>query len=286
MSRQTTATLSTDPADYALGRTPDEARRLMLQHRLYADTTRRLLSSAGVTAGMRVLDLGSGVGDVALLLADIVGPTGEVVGIEAAPESIAIAAERVAAAGLGDNVRFVQADLRDELALDGAPFDAVVGRWVLMYQPDPVDLVRRLVDLVRPGGIVAFQESDLTNHHPPHPPSPLVDQIHAWLTPPDDLRGGPEPRMGPKLFATFVDAGLPAPVVHIDTPAGGGPHWPGYEYIAETMRSLLPLMSTLGILQPGDVDIDTLAGRLRHETTTNHGVVPLASVYAAWARTP
>jgi predicted O-methyltransferase YrrM len=99
----TTAKLSTDPADYALGRTPSEARRLTLQHRLYAEITRRLLTSAGVTAGMRVLDIGSGVGDVALLLADVVGPTGEVVGIEAAPESIAIAAERVAAAGVGDN---------------------------------------------------------------------------------------------------------------------------------------------------------------------------------------
>jgi hypothetical protein len=45
-------------------------------------------------------------------------------------------------------------------------------------------------------------------------------------------------------------------------------------------------MSTLGILQPGDVDIDTLADRLREVATTNHGVVPLASVYGAWARTP
>ena len=97
---------------------------------------------------MRVLDVGSGAGDVALLAADLVGPTGEVVGVEVAPETIAIAEQRVAAAGLS-NVRFVRADLRD-LRLDEAPFDAIVGRWVLMYQPDPADLLRRLAAFAAP----------------------------------------------------------------------------------------------------------------------------------------
>ena len=62
---------------------------------------------------MRVLDVGSGAGDVALLLADLVGPTGEVVGVEIAPESIALATERASEAGVASFVRFVAADLRD-----------------------------------------------------------------------------------------------------------------------------------------------------------------------------
>jgi ubiquinone/menaquinone biosynthesis C-methylase UbiE len=256
----------------------------MLQHRLYADATRQLLISAGVSPGMRVLDVGSGAGDVALLLADLVGPTGEVVGIEFAPESIAFAEGRVDSAGLSRSVRFVRADLCD-FTLDEGPFDAVVGRWVLMYQPDPSALLRRLADLLRPGGIVAFQESDLVDLHRPHRPSPVNEQVRAWLTPPDELTGGPEPRMGPKLFAAFIAAGLTSPAVRIDTPAGGGPTWPGYEYIAATLRSLLPLMSSLGLARPEDVDIDTLADRLRDEITAHHSVLPLASVYGVWART-
>lgn len=279
--------VSTDPADYPLGRTPAEAQRLMLQHRLYAGATRQLLASAGVATGMRVLDVGSGAGDVALLLADVVGPTGEVVGIEVARESIDFAAHRVDVAGVGQTVRFVQADLRDlRLSLDEGPFDAVVGRWVLMYQPDPAALLRRLATLVRPGGVVVFQESDLVNLHPPWPPSPLTEQIRSWLTPPSDRSGGPEPRMGPKLFATFVAAGLSSPAVRIDTPAGGGPDWPGYEYVAATVRSLLPVLSSLGVVEPDAVDIDTLASRLRDEITANQGVLPLASVYGVWSRVP
>jgi SAM-dependent methyltransferase len=271
----------TDPSNYALGRSDAEARRLMMQHRLYGPATRQLFTDAGIGPGMRVLDVGSGAGDVSLLLADLVGPSGEVVGVEIAPESIAVATERARASGVGSSVRFVQADLRD-LALDEGRFDAVVGRWVLMYQPDPVALLRRLAGLLRPGGVMAFQESDLVAVHRPFPESPLHERLQAWLQPPDGT--GVETRMGPKLFPSFVAAGLAAPAVRIDTPVGGGPDWPGYEYVAATTRSLLPMLAAVGGVDPVEVDVDTLADRLRAEIVAQDGVMPLASVYGAWSR--
>jgi ubiquinone/menaquinone biosynthesis C-methylase UbiE len=70
-----------DPG-YVMGRSDHETRRLTHQAQLYGPITRRLLLDAGIGPGMRVLDVGSGAGDVALLLADVVGPTGEVVGID------------------------------------------------------------------------------------------------------------------------------------------------------------------------------------------------------------
>jgi 2-polyprenyl-3-methyl-5-hydroxy-6-metoxy-1,4-benzoquinol methylase len=73
--------------DYALGRSAAETRRLIAQHQIYGPITRRFLTAAGVSAGMRVLDLGSGAGDVALLLADLVGPQGRVVGVDATRRS-------------------------------------------------------------------------------------------------------------------------------------------------------------------------------------------------------
>ncbi len=82
---------TTDPAGYALGRSDAEADRLQLQHLIYGGATRALLVAAGIEPGIRVLDVGSGGGDVALLLADLVGPAGEVVGVEVAPETIALA---------------------------------------------------------------------------------------------------------------------------------------------------------------------------------------------------
>ena len=72
---------ASDPSDtYALGRSAAETQRLIRQAQIYGPLTRQFFATAGITAGMKVLDVGSGAGDVALLLADLVGPRGAVVG--------------------------------------------------------------------------------------------------------------------------------------------------------------------------------------------------------------
>ena len=68
---------------YPLGRSDAEARRLILQHQVYSSITRQFLMTAGIARGMKVLDMGSGAGDVAMLCADLVGPQGTVVGVDA-----------------------------------------------------------------------------------------------------------------------------------------------------------------------------------------------------------
>ena len=130
-----------DPAaSYALGRSDAETRRLILQHQLYGPFTRQFLTAAGITAGMKVLDVGSGAGDVALLLADLVGPTGQVVGVDVNAEILQVAHSRVRAVGW-TTVSFHPGDVMDlDLERD---FDAIAGRWVLQYTPDPVALPRR-----------------------------------------------------------------------------------------------------------------------------------------------
>ena len=81
--------MSRQPNDdtYAMGRTEAEEQRLQRQAALYAPATRRLFEAAGIGPGMKVLDLGSGAGDVALLAAELVGPTGHVVGVDMNPAS-------------------------------------------------------------------------------------------------------------------------------------------------------------------------------------------------------
>ena len=78
----TTDTSGTKPPAYLMGRSEAETRRLIAQHQLYSRFTRRLLEDAGIAEGMKVLDVGSGAGDVALLAAELVGPTGSVVGVD------------------------------------------------------------------------------------------------------------------------------------------------------------------------------------------------------------
>src|SRR5215471_5148414 len=130
----TTATTGNAPCDYALGYTDAEHERLIRQASFIAPVTERFLREAGVGTGQRVLDLGSGVGDVSMAIARLVGPMGEVVGIERDRASISKAQARCEAAGF-HNVSFEHADVSD---LHGEKsFDAVVGRFILMFLPDP-----------------------------------------------------------------------------------------------------------------------------------------------------
>ena len=117
---------------YVLGSTDFEHQRLIRQAAYLAPITEQLFREAGIGRGQRVLDLGSGAGDVAMLAARLVGPSGEVVGIERDAHSITRARTRVAHAGF-DNVSFVQCDASQVEA--GAPFDAVVGRFILQHLP-------------------------------------------------------------------------------------------------------------------------------------------------------
>ena len=141
--------------DYPLGNTDAEHERLIWQAARVAPTTERFFREAGIGPGQRVLDIGSGVGDVAMLVARVVGPSGEVVAIERDPKSIAKARARVTEAGF-HNVRFNELNV-DEI-LDEKPFDAAVGRFILMYLPDPVAALRSISQVVRSGGMFVFQE--------------------------------------------------------------------------------------------------------------------------------
>src|SRR6266853_6396368 len=130
---------STLTTSYVFGHPEEESQRLLQQSRLYNPCTRRFLEQAGITAGMKVLDMGSGAGDVAFLAGELVGPRGMVVGVEHDLPLLETARARACAAGM-IQVSFVVGDLHNvALASD---FDAVIGRNILLYLTDPVALLR------------------------------------------------------------------------------------------------------------------------------------------------
>src|SRR5580765_4580203 len=204
-------------AVYVLGHSEVELRRLAFQAVLIDPVTRRLLVEAGVTSGMRVLDVGTGRGDVAFLAAGLVGETGSVVGVDRAPAAVAVARERAAEASLA-NVSFVEGDPA-ELAFT-APFDAVVGRYVLQFQPEPSAVLRRLVSLLGPGGTVAFHEIDWTGYRS-YPPVALWDRCCSLVVQAVEA-GGADIHFGSKLPSTFAAAGLPAPSMQMSAITGAG----------------------------------------------------------------
>ena len=149
---------TTDHA-YLLGHSAQEQRRLAEQGLMLQPITERLFRDAGLRRGMRVLDVGCGVGDVSCLAAEIVGSHGAVVGVDFAGAVLSTARSRAASRGL-TWARFIEADITQVSLTDlgSQRFDAVVGRLVLMYQTDPAAVLRRLSAMVRPGGVVAFLE--------------------------------------------------------------------------------------------------------------------------------
>lgn len=157
-----TQAIPTNP--YALRHTQQELERLVHQGRFLGETTEYVLRQAGLEPGMRVLDVGCGAGDVAFLAAKLVGPEGAVIGVDRAPEAVGFAQQRAQQAGL-ENVRFVAADITQWAPEE--PVDALIGRLVLMYFPDPASVLQRMLSWVRPGGVVAFQELDTPVTPPP-----------------------------------------------------------------------------------------------------------------------
>ena len=274
---------NTADAQYLFGHSEEETRRLLLQGRLFNPYTRRLLEDAGITSGMKVLDVGSGAGDVALLAAELVGPHGTVVGADSNPLLLETARKRVQAAGL-ENTSFFAADI-SQLALD-EDFDAVVGRCVLFFVSDPAAVLRRLASHLRPGGIVAFQEPGNATLPPDAlPPSPLLEQTWEWIME-TYRRAGMDLKMGLRLFPLFSEAGLPAPQMRLDAAVGGGPEWAGYGYIASMLRTLLPLIVKFGVATAEEVGVDTFEERFRDEVVGRGGVVSTWSFVTAWARLP
>lgn len=265
--------------EYALGHSSRELERLSEQSRMFEPFTRQVLAEAGVGEGMRVLDIGSGNGDVAFLLASIVGPSGQVVGIDRSPDAVEASSARARALGAA-NVTFVATDVAH--AEFDEKFDAAFGRLVLMYCPDPVAVLTKLGSLTHSGGLVVFQEFDFHGART-WPESALFDRVMGWMA--EALtRTGADVRMGMRLHSAFRAARLGEPKMRIDAAIGAGSGHPAYQAITEVMRSLLPVLEKFGIASAAELDIDTLRDRLDAELTLKHGTVVAPNLIGAWSR--
>ena len=272
--------MTNDTVENAIGRSQLELDQPSFLPQALNPLTRALFTEAGIQSGMRVLDVWSGGGDVALLAREFVGSDGQVTGFDQSAGMVAHANERALFRGLC-NVEFVEGDV--ENLPFGQDFDAIVGRTVLMYRLDPVRDLQTLVRCLRPGGLIVFQEFDMLPGRTV-PPAAAVDDVRAWLL---DffLRAGIEVEMGPKLYSALNAAGLNAVQMRVDGFIGGSESICP-KLVADVARMLLPQADALGVIKAEEVEIDDLEDRMRADLSTSGGVMLTPLLIGAWASLP
>jgi len=273
--------LTSSPSqNYILGHSEEEIQRLIFIAKYYRPFTERVFREAGVGAGMRVLDVGCGAGDVSIVAADMVGETGFVVGLDQASVAVKTATARTKELGIS-NIEFICASL-DALEAH-QPFDAAVGRNLLIHQNDPTALLRQVVKLVRDGGLIVFQEHDFTLRvESAWPPVPLLETCFRWITEAHD-RSGLQVDLGKKLHQVFRAAGLPGPEMRLERLIGSK-YTESYAWFCAAMvRTLLPKLETFGIASREEIKIDTLGQRIERELLGKDAVIIGAPMIAAWS---
>lgn len=186
-------------SNYVIRGGEEGKRRLHLVASTLWPTTHTLLQQAGLQAGMRCLDMGCGGGDVTLSLAEWVGPSGHVTGVDMDATKLVLAQQDAEAAALG-NIEFVVSDVYEFIG--AADYDFVYARFLLTHLPDPLRALQRMVAALKPGGVIVVEDlyhGDIICH----PPHRALDR-HVDLYNQVVRKRGADPEIGPRSFAKPV----------------------------------------------------------------------------------
>lgn len=196
-------TVSTHTHPYVIEGGQAGKARLSVLSQILEPTTLALFERIGFEEGMDCLDMGSGGGDVTRLLAHLVGSQGRVVGIDFDAEIVRLATADAQAAGL-DHVSFRVANVYD---LEPGPvFDRVYVRFLLCHLPDPARALRKLMQMLKPGGVLIVEDVEMNGRFC-YPAFPLFEAgAHLYST--AARRKGGDPEIGPKLPGLLQAAGL------------------------------------------------------------------------------
>jgi SAM-dependent methyltransferase len=213
------------------------------------------------------------------LLAERVSPGGRVIGVDADPAHVAMAAGFAAERGL-DGVEVTEADARCT-GLPSGSFDLVHTRTLLVNVPEPARVVAEMVRLVRPGGLVASLEPDCEFDicYPPHPAIARMREIFPVVF----ARNGADPQIGRRVPELFREAGLTDVEVEATVPVFPKGH-SRRTILLDLVRSMRPQVLELGLA--GAAELDELDTAARAHLDDPHTLVMSNPFFLAWGRKP
>jgi ubiquinone/menaquinone biosynthesis C-methylase UbiE len=266
-------------SEYIWGTADVESRRLLWQTELYKREARQLVNRLQLQRGAQAVDLGCGPLGILDVLAEQVGPTGRVVGVELEPRFIALARQLLAERTF-NNVELVAADAA-ETGLPSCAFDFAHSRLLLIVVREPERVVAELVRLVKPGGVVAVEEADICSWicEPVH--SAWQRLFAAFETIYSDE--GKDLRVGRRTLAMLRDAGLQrvAGDLHARLNGPGDFHQQQLLIFVESMRGR---MLNRGLFEKEE--LNALVHELRTHVDDPGTVVVSPLLFQAWGYKP
>ena len=239
---------ATEEREYVLGTRDDEVQRLGFQHAVWREVTARLWDAARFAPGERILDLGCGPGYGTMELAQLVGSTGAVIGVDVSRRFLSVLQATVQALTLR-NISWHESDVH-ALPLADASVDGVFARWVLSFTASPGDVLGDVARVLRPGGRVAVLDYANYAAFAMAPGSSAVDRVIAATGQSIDNAGG-DFNLGRRLPTLMVEAGLEVislePVSRIARPDSALWQWP-----ATFFANFLPVLEQSGLISAGE----------------------------------
>lgn len=266
--------------DYVLGRTSEEYQRLRWQARLWEPTTARVLDQVGIGPGMRCLDVGCGPGEVMRLMAERVGASGQVTGVDN-DAGLGHEALEILRTTVPGHFEFVHADIEETDELPDGPFDLVYARILLTHMNDPVASLRRLYAWTQPGGVMLIQDYDAGawGVWPPLATWEEFERVYYGVL----EKAGKDPFIGRKLPQLFATAGVGEPngtdVAGLLRPMAevGGMFQAVYQ-------SLQPMALRLGLTT--EADGEAFLAEIADAVRDGRGVGMSPLLVSAWKRKP
>lgn len=157
-----------------------DRQRLKIINKIYNSATCLFLQQSGLKAGMKILEIGCGTGEIACWLAKQVTPAGKVIAIDNSAEQLAIAEQTAKKAGVMNNIEFIQFDIRN-LGQLKEKFDFIYGRAVVEFLIEGHKSVfKELYSLLNSSGILTYESvSAVENGHFSYPHQPVMDDYFS-----------------------------------------------------------------------------------------------------------